>query len=697
MDQQSQDDRGGSGRREADDAGTDRRSFLKGATSTLLAAGALGTSVTNAAADGDGYHTTTRRIETWDGKELATRLYVPGGGNDDGGPYPAVLITHGYGSDKEGGIPARMGALYARHGYAVLTYDSRGFGESDGEVGVDGPKEVKDAQALLDWLGAATQDVVGRDGADTLVARDGDGGIRVGMDGLSYAGGIQLNLAAVDDRLDAIVPRWAWNDLVYSLAPNGGIKAAWTTILQEFGFQGSRDIETNRSDLENDARPEGRDVRNGVDPRLYEFYAESAATNEFSPAARAFFKLRSPSTKGEGLAENAPPSLLVTGWNDTLFTATETVRNHALLSEAADSRMVFIRGGHSLEQQAPLEQGEIDRMALAWMDEHVAGRGPANLPEVTYWHAQDGRFKSADGLPDAASGPSRSLASASNAGPGTTTLAGGPAPGSNSQVLVQRQGDYAPGTAADFDFVADEATQVLGIPRLTLRATPLGRDPLVFAKLYHVTGSGTELIYNQATPYQLEGPVGEPQTVAFDLAGIERRIGAGEALRLTLATTDAAFFNSRTSAGVRIDHGATELAVPVERGDGLAAGPAVSVSRSDDGDVFTAGATNQVDLTVHADRPVFVRDRTPAGWSVVGGDPHSRPAPPETDGNLVEFDAAVADGTLTYFAEAPSGAGASGRDTFGPVEYSLDGETWTTLSGTTDENVVVVASTNGSF
>lgn len=586
--------------------GAGRRTFLKGATTTLLAAGALGTSVTSAAADGEGYQTTTKRIASWDDTELATRLYIPEGS----GPFPAVLITHGYGADKEGGIPARMGPKYAKHGYVVLTYDSRGFGESDGEVGVDGPKEVNDAQHLLDWLGDATRADVGGRGSGPLVERDRSGDIRVGMDGLSYAGGIQLNLAAVDDRLDAILPRWAWNDLVYSLAPNGGIKLAWTTILQEFGLQGSRDVETG-----GDYDVDERDVRNGVDPRLYKFYTESLATNDFSPAARAFFKLRSPSTKGDGLAENAPPSLLITGWNDTLFTATETVRNHELLEAGGqDSRMVFIRGGHSLEQQGPLQQGEIDRMALTWMHRHVGGEAPelpsswaaaagessrnanpnadrnatatADIPEVTYWRAQAGDFVTAPGIPDAEDGPSRTLAEAANASSGTTDLAGGPVGGSNSEVLVQRNDDYAEGTYADFDYPVDAATEVLGVPEVTLTVTPLGRDPLVFVKVYHVTADGEEeLVYNQATPYEVAGAVGEAREISFDLAGIERQFAAGDTLRVTVATTDVAYADSRTSAGVRLDNDASTVRIPVRGESGLAEPSGSRAADSTDTDV----------------------------------------------------------------------------------------------------------------
>jgi hypothetical protein len=72
-------------------------------------------------------------------------------------------------------------------------------------------------------------------------------------------------------------------------------------------------------------------------------------------------------------------------------------------------------------------------------------------------------------------------------------------------------------------------------------------------------------------------------TVEFDLAGIERRIEDGDTLRLTLSTTDAMFFNSRTSAGVRIDNSATELRLPVATGSGLDDDAKPKVARIDAG------------------------------------------------------------------------------------------------------------------
>jgi hypothetical protein len=127
--------------------------------------------------------------------------------------------------------------------------------------------------------------------------------------------------------------------------------------------------------------------------------------------------------------------------------------------------------------------------------------------------------------------------------------------------------------------------------------------------------------------------------------------------------------------------------------DSFSVDPSVTATRSDDGDLFTAGQTNQVDLTVVGNADVLVRDRFPTEWTVTEGDPHTT----YTDGDTryVEFAASVEDGTRTYFAEAPSSLSETQTYKFGPVEYSLDGgSNWIEIPGTTDNNNVIGASTS---
>ena len=110
-------------------------------------------------------------------------------------------------------------------GYNVLTWDARGFGESGGSVQIDHPDyEGRDVQALLDYV------------AEQPEARlDSRGDPRVGMGGRSYGGAIQWVTAAIDGRVDAIVPLIAWNALVRSLYQSNTVKAGWGSLLTGVG------------------------------------------------------------------------------------------------------------------------------------------------------------------------------------------------------------------------------------------------------------------------------------------------------------------------------------------------------------------------------------------------------------------------------------------------------------------------------
>src|SRR6056297_1847753 len=319
-------------------SGIDRRQLLRsvGVAATGLALGA-GT----ASASGSGVSTSDHTISSWDGTDLAATLYVP----DGSGPRPTVLMTHGWGAFRQSPLTAPKALHYAKNGYTVLTYDSRGFGESDGTVGLDGPRETKDATALIDWLAKRPE-----------VALDGAGNPKLGMDGISYAGGIQFQAAAADDRSDAIVPRITWNDLTYSLAPNGVIKSGWLTILLGLGTVGTTDGDTDSQ----------------VTDRLYEWYKDAVWNNEIPDDAEQAFEDRSVASK-DGFDT---PAFLVQGWDDTLFKPNEALWTYRQLQDAGvDTRLAFYEGGHAIEEIAvPLDAREhMNELAVSWMDQHVRG------------------------------------------------------------------------------------------------------------------------------------------------------------------------------------------------------------------------------------------------------------------------------------------------------------------------------------
>ena len=123
-------------------------------------------------------------------------------------PAPAVLLAHGFGGSKSD-LDSEARSL-AEHGYVVLAYTARGFGQSGGLIHLDAPSyEVADAGRLVSYLATLPQ-----------VVKDAPGDPRVGVAGSSYGGGLALLLGANDKRVDAIGADITWNDLSQALFPN---------------------------------------------------------------------------------------------------------------------------------------------------------------------------------------------------------------------------------------------------------------------------------------------------------------------------------------------------------------------------------------------------------------------------------------------------------------------------------------------
>ena len=118
----------------------------------------------------------------------------------------------------EGSVPAQRGhrdrraaagRLQRRHVGSARRME---FGRParDRLAGIRGPRHAGDHQLA----GSAARGPTRRAGNDP----------RIGMVGASYGGGIQLVTAAVDKRVDAIVPTIAWNNLNTSLYKSGAPK-----------------------------------------------------------------------------------------------------------------------------------------------------------------------------------------------------------------------------------------------------------------------------------------------------------------------------------------------------------------------------------------------------------------------------------------------------------------------------------------
>ena len=64
---------------------------------------------------------------------------------------PAIVLFHGLGSDRQSLDSIAKGWANT---FAVLSFDARGHGESQGLSSLDGPREIADTREVFDWLAA---------------------------------------------------------------------------------------------------------------------------------------------------------------------------------------------------------------------------------------------------------------------------------------------------------------------------------------------------------------------------------------------------------------------------------------------------------------------------------------------------------------------------------------------------------------
>jgi fermentation-respiration switch protein FrsA (DUF1100 family) len=122
-----------------------------------------------------------------EGISLQGWLYTP---EDGAAPFPAVIMAHGFSAVKEMYLDA-FAEVFAQAGLAVLVFDNRNFGASDGtpRQEIDPWVQVRDYRHAITYAG--TRPEVDRE--------------RIGVWGSSYSGGHALVVAAIDRRVRCVV------------------------------------------------------------------------------------------------------------------------------------------------------------------------------------------------------------------------------------------------------------------------------------------------------------------------------------------------------------------------------------------------------------------------------------------------------------------------------------------------------------
>lgn len=307
--------------------------------------------------------TTTQTVQMSDGVGLATTVFKPQSSNPPKNGWPAVIMIHGWGGNQSD--YSTIAPVFAAHGFVVLTYDCRGFGQSQGQTGLAGPRDILDIYQLMTWL----------------IQHQGVNSQAIGLTGISYGGG-QSILAAADDKssafynpqlfgdinggmppkVAAIAPIAGWTSLLYALYPNQVMKYSFDVGLYATGYNPQT---------------------NNYPPELTEWLAE-AMTGVNTQAFVAALQDRSVQSLAQWQALATTPAYFFQAWKDELFPAEQVVpffeqaaedANSGIYTKtaAANDRLYLGGYGHAGATFGANEGAYIFGQVLSFMEQQLEG------------------------------------------------------------------------------------------------------------------------------------------------------------------------------------------------------------------------------------------------------------------------------------------------------------------------------------
>jgi predicted acyl esterase len=524
--------------------------------------------------------TLAQRVPSFDGVPLDADVTLPPTGT---GPFPTIVMMHGWGGNKtefESSSPAGDGnelfdynnVYYAQHGYAVLDYSARGWGQSCGS-----PESRTEPGCKEGWIRLADQRYEARD-TQYLLGLLADENITktsaIGVTGISYGGGQSVELAYLNNRvrlqngelapwtsakgkklhIAAAFPRWPWSDLVDALTPNGRFLdtevAPPNQSYEPFGVE----IQSYTSGLYALGQASGYIAPSGADPEadLTKWFAATNAGEPVNPEDEAIAKQLYSYHQGYGLSGKPAPMLLESGWTDALFPVEQSLRvyNQARALHSYVSLM-FGDLGHSPgsnkentdhafnEEAARFFAAKLQRFgtppatgsAVAYTQtcpQSAPGGGPFTGTTWTRLHRHTVTILSPAG------------------GPQTVTSAGGnPAiaaefdPIANSNACKSVKAETEPNTA-EYTLPSPGFT-LLGLPTVTAAIKTIGPFGELDSRLWDVTPSGEQILVSRGVYRLNENQTG---TIRFQLHGNGYYFPAGDTVKLQLLGRDAPYYRA---------------------------------------------------------------------------------------------------------------------------------------------------------
>ncbi|MCJ1681315.1 prolyl oligopeptidase family serine peptidase [Streptomyces sp. APSN-46.1] len=443
------------------------------------------------------------------GITLKGNVFTPAGA-ESGRKYPLIVLPTSWGMPQIEYIA--QAKKLADSGYIVVSYTSRGFWLSGGEIEVAGPPDVADVSAVIDWALATTP-------------ADAD---RIGLGGVSYGAGISLLAAANEPRVKAVVALSGWADLIDS------IYSGRTQHLQATGMLGAAGYLTGRPG------PELKQI-------LSDFLGSKLDREQ---QMIDWGKKRSAAEQVDRINANGAAIMLGNAWGDTIFPPNQYAAFYEKLT--GPKRLEFRPGDHATAEATGLLGLPNDTWTNAhrWFDRYLKGERngvDAESPVQIKSRSQDGYEGYADWKSVGAAGTERLALSDSE------HLFANVDSGANGGVIflssILDQFAKAPPIASipllPRAFAAvwqseryDEARRVRGTARLHTTVTPTKGDGTFVAYLYDVGPLGIGKLVSNA-PYTFHGKTpGQAFGVDLDLFSTAYDVPAGHRLALVIDTVD---------------------------------------------------------------------------------------------------------------------------------------------------------------
>src|SRR5581483_6474979 len=311
--------------------------------------------------------TKVQTVPSFDGTPLRVEVTLPQGA----GPWPAVIWSSPYNkADRATGKPAAWDYFvhdWAQRGYAVVSADVRGYGESGGCVEVWGANEQKDQAFLVDW-----------------VAKQPWSDGKVGFYGQSYVATTPVEAAVQDPpalkAIIAVAPVVnAYDDWHFGGVPNGeGMGSAIS--YDQLGTQAEQNFGDPLSTALNAANGvcDPTVLARASDPRAV--YDDFYALRNFSVPAS---KIQAAVLYTHGFEDSNVKAQMIPDWFNAI---------------TAPKLGLF---GHWVHQHPA--RADDEALMLLWLDQYVKGKpvGFEKLPAALVLDS-DGREREASQWPDPA-------------------------------------------------------------------------------------------------------------------------------------------------------------------------------------------------------------------------------------------------------------------------------------------------------